>query len=114
MLPDIQNQRRKYIDTFNKIGDRTYVLSVNGFADQTNEEFVASRNRYKKSSEERKLETSFSNAKIFAAVPSSMDWRKKGVVTPIKDQGQCGSCWAFSIVASMEGITQLTTGTWIS
>ncbi|KAF9619641.1 hypothetical protein IFM89_007962 [Coptis chinensis] len=48
------------------------------------------------------------------AVPSSMDWRKKGAVTPIKDQGQCGSCWAFSTVASMEGITQLSTGKLIS
>ncbi|KAF9626070.1 hypothetical protein IFM89_030738 [Coptis chinensis] len=103
----------EYIDTFNKVGDQTYVLSVNGFADQTNEKFVASRNGYKKSSEERKLETSFrfENA---AVVPSSMDWRKKGVVTPIKDQGQCGSCWAFSTVASMEGIAQLTTSTLIS
>ncbi|KAF9592804.1 hypothetical protein IFM89_017423 [Coptis chinensis] len=93
----------EYIDTFNKVGDRTYVLSVNGFADQTNEEFVASRNGYKKSSE-RKSGTSF-RYEHAAAVPSSMDWRKKGAVTPIKDQGQC---------ASMEGITQLTTGTLIS
>ncbi|KAF9619649.1 hypothetical protein IFM89_007970 [Coptis chinensis] len=108
MLSGVQNQRRKYIDTFNKVGDRTYVLSVNGFADQTNEEFIASRNGYK-NSPERKSGTAFRYENV-TAVPSSMDWRKKGAVTPIKDQGQCGSCWAFSTVASMEGITQLSTG----
>ncbi|KAD3642061.1 hypothetical protein E3N88_31285 [Mikania micrantha] len=48
------------------------------------------------------------------AVPSSMDWRKKGAVTPIKDQGQCGCCWAFSAVAAVEGITQLKTGKLVS
>ncbi|KAK1384335.1 Senescence-specific cysteine protease SAG39 [Heracleum sosnowskyi] len=48
------------------------------------------------------------------AVPSTMDWRNKGAVTPIKDQGQCGCCWAFSAVAAMEGITQLKTGKLIS
>ncbi|GJR73692.1 senescence-specific cysteine protease SAG39 [Tanacetum coccineum] len=47
------------------------------------------------------------------AVPSSMDWRTKGAVTPIKDQGQW-CCWAFSAVAAMEGITQLKTGKLIS
>ncbi|PSS16463.1 Senescence-specific cysteine protease [Actinidia chinensis var. chinensis] len=47
-------------------------------------------------------------------LPSTMDWRKKGVVTPIKNQGQCGCCWAFSAVVAMEGITQLTTGKLIS
>nr|GEV29337.1 senescence-specific cysteine protease SAG39-like [Tanacetum cinerariifolium] len=48
------------------------------------------------------------------AVPSSMDWRTKGAVTPIKDQGQCGCCWAFLAVVAMEGITQLKTGKLVS
>lgn len=41
---------------------------------------------------------------------TSVDWRTKGAVNPVQDQGQCGSCWAFSSTAAMEGEHFLKTG----
>ncbi|TYH20337.1 hypothetical protein ES288_A05G422700v1 [Gossypium darwinii] len=100
------------IDSFNAANNKPYKLGVNLFEDLTNQEFTASRNGFKGHMCSNTTTTfKYENA---TALPSTVDWRKKGAVTPIKDQGQCGCCWAFSAVAAMEGVTKLTTGKLIS
>lgn len=108
----------KYIETSNKL-NRAFKLGVNAFADLTNEEFRASHTGFKSQkarelAKTSKLKSSSFKYENFTVVATTMDWRTKGVVTPIKDQGQCGCCWAFSAVAAMEGLTKLKTGNLIS
>ncbi|KAK8995953.1 hypothetical protein V6N11_076206 [Hibiscus sabdariffa] len=104
----------EFIESFNAAGDRSYKLSINKFADQTNDEFRASRNGYIRSQGlTTRKQTPFRYENV-TSLPASIDWRQKGAVTPIKDQAQCGSCWAFSAIAATEGIHKLTTGQLIS
>ncbi|KAI9120088.1 hypothetical protein K1719_009057 [Acacia pycnantha] len=111
---NVFKQNVEYIEGFNTDGNRPYKLGINQFADLTNEEFTASRNRFKGymlSSITRTPSFKYENV---TDVPSSVDWREQGAVTPVKNQGGCGCCWAFSAVATTEGITKLITDKLIS
>ncbi|KAK3142897.1 hypothetical protein QOZ80_4BG0353610 [Eleusine coracana subsp. coracana] len=90
-------------------------LEANQFADLTDDEFRAARTGYRPALNKGQKTMGFRYANVsLDDLPDSVDWRAKGAVTPIKDQGECGCCWAFSTVASMEGIVKLSTGTLIS
>lgn len=77
----------EFIESFNADGNKPYKLGVNHLADLTVEEFKASRNGLKRPYE---LSTTPFKYENVTAIPAAIDWRTKGAVTSIKDQGQCG------------------------
>ncbi|KAL4216763.1 hypothetical protein ACF0H5_024486 [Mactra antiquata] len=99
-----------YINQHNLEADRgvhTFWLGMNQYGDMTNEEFVRVMNGYKQSN---RTSTNLYLPPSHVTLPDSVDWRKEGYVTPVKNQGQCGSCWAFSTTGSLEGQTFKKTG----
>ncbi|KAK9085603.1 hypothetical protein Sjap_026014 [Stephania japonica] len=111
---EIFSDNSERIDQFNEAGNATFTLAVNQFADMTNEEFRATYTRLKTSSPIGNAATPFQYENATTNIPRFMDWRRRKAVTSVKNQGECGSCWAFSAVAAVEGIHKLKTGRLVS
>jgi len=85
-------------------GIKSFWLKMNKFGDLTPKEFASIYNGFNatlKASVSKP--TNVFEYKPSLQVPDKIDWRTQGYVTDIKDQGQCGSCWAFSSTGSLEG-----------
>ena len=96
------------IVTHNADRSQNFTMGVNQFTDLTPEEFKAQMIRGLKAPVGSFGCGTFSNSA--SGAPASIDWRTKGAVTTVKDQGQCGSCWTFSSTGAMEGAWAITKG----
>ncbi|CAE5967840.1 unnamed protein product [Arabidopsis arenosa] len=110
----IFKENLKYIDEHNSVPNQTFEVGLTRFADLTNDEFRAT---YLRKNMERTKDSVKAERYLYKEgdiLPDEIDWRDKGAVVTVKDQGNCGSCWAFSAIAAVEGINQITTGELIS
>jgi len=112
------------VDFINQVNDekRSYQLAVNHFADLTSTEFQLNYLGYEKSSTKAKSNNKSSSTTIVNDnLPESLDWRVASLnpknivaINPVKNQGQCSSCWSFSTACSIEAAHAIATGKLVS
>jgi len=95
-----------YVEFWNSMNSTT-VLGLNIMADLTNGEY---QNIYLGTRIKVEVTAQIEEEPL-PGLPEAIDWRTSGALTPIKDQGQCGSCWSFSATGAIEAAKKIKTGT---
>ncbi|XP_035508187.1 pro-cathepsin H-like [Morone saxatilis] len=100
-------ENKKTIDRHNA-GNHTFTMGLNQFSDMTFEEF---RKLFLLTEPQNCSATKGGHVSRTGPYPEFVDWRMKGnFVTPVKNQGHCGSCWTFSTTGCLESVNAIATG----
>ena len=108
---NIFTENNLYAELHNKHSNTSFTLGVTPFSDMTNDEF---KKYISLSAVDIGNDICKSQVKPSGSFPSSIDWREKNVITSIKDQQNCGSCWSFSTTGSVEAAYAIKNGNLIS
>ncbi|XP_057503110.1 actinidain-like [Actinidia eriantha] len=110
---EIFKDNLRFVDEHNADVNRSYKVGLNQFSDLTLEEYSSIYLGTKFDMRMTNVSDRY-EPRVGDQLPNSIDWRKKGAVLGVKNQGNCGSCWTFAPIAAVEAINQIVTGNLIS